>query len=112
MVSFFASAETLTVLVADAARRENRTKSLRDDDDDVDLDDVDAFVEDALCKGLHDDKAWWCEAEESVDGIFFFFFFRGALIRSSKSSFCRVLRSRGGGGGAFGVMAFCLSNET
>ncbi len=46
------------MLVADAARRENRTKSLRDDDDDVDLDDVDAFVEDdALCKGLHDDKA-------------------------------------------------------
>ena len=100
------------MLVADAARRETpRTKSLRDDDDDVDLDDVDAFVEDALCKGLHDDKAWWCEAEESVDGIIFFFF-RGALIRSSKSSFCRVLRSRGGGGGAFGVMAFCLSNET
>ena len=98
------------MLVADAARRENRTKSLRDDDDDVDLDDVDAFVEDdALCKGLHDDKAWWwwCEAEESVDGIIFFFF-RGALIRSS---FCRVLRaSRGKGGGAFGVMAFCLSN--
>ena len=92
MVSFFASAETLTVLVADAARRENRTKSLRDDDDDVDLDDVDAFVDDdALCKGLHDDKAWWCEAEESVDGIIIFFFFRGgALIRSSKSSFCRV----------------------
>ena len=81
------------MLVADAARRETpRTKSLRDDDDDVDLDDVDAFVEDdALCKGLHDDKAWWwCEAEESVDGIIFFFFFRGALIRSSKSSFCRV----------------------
>ena len=99
------------MLVADAARRENRTKSLRDDDDDVDLDDVDAFVEDALCKGLNDDKAWWCEAEESIDGIIFFFF-RGALIRSSKSSFCRVLRSRGGGGGAFGVMAFCLSNET
>ena len=97
------------MLVADAARRENRTKSLRDDDDDVDLDDVDAFVEDALCKGLHDDKAWWwwCEAEESVDGIIFFFF-RGALIRS----FCRVLQSsRGGGGGAFGVMAFCLSNR-
>ena len=65
------------MLVADAARRENRTKSLRDDDDDVDLDDVDAFVEDdALCKGLHDDKAWWCEAEESVDGIIFFFLFR------------------------------------
>ena len=82
------------MLVADAARRENRTKSLRDDDDDVDLDDVDAFVEDdALCKGLHDDKAWWCEAEESVDGIIIiFFFFRGGalIIRSSKSSFCRV----------------------
>ena len=82
------------MLVADAARRENpRTKSLRDDDDDVDLDDVDAFVkDDALCKGLHDDKAWWCEAEESVDGIIIFFFFRGGalIIRSSKSSFCRV----------------------
>ena len=91
------------MLVADAARRENRTKSLRDDDDDVDLDDVDAFVEDALCKGLNDDKAWWCEAEESVDVIIFF---RGALIRSS--SFCQVLRSRGGGGGAFGVMAFVV----
>ena len=80
------------MLVADAARRENRTKSLRDDDDDVDLDDVDAFVEDALCKGLNDDKAWWCEAEESVDGIIIFFFFRGGalIIRSSKSSFCRV----------------------
>ena len=104
MVSFFASAETLTVLVADAARRENRTKSLRDDDDDVDLDDVDAFVEDALCKGLNDDKAWWCDAEESVDVIIFF---RGALIPSSPS-FCQVLRSRGGGGGAFGVMAFVV----
>ena len=81
------------MLVADAARRENRTKSLRDDDDDVDLDDVDAFVEDdALCKGLHDDKAWWCEAGESVDGIIIFFFFRGGalIIRSSKSSFRRV----------------------
>ena len=104
MVSFFASAETLTVLVADAARRENRTKSLRDDDDDVDLDDVDAFVEDALCKGLNDDKARWCDAEESVDVIIFF---RGALIPSS-SSFCQVLRSRGGGGGAFGIMAFVV----
>ena len=103
MVSFFASAETLTVLVADAARRENRTKSLRDDDDDVvEIDVVDAFVEDALCKSLND-KAWWCEAEESGDVIIFF---RGALIRSS--SFCQVLRSRGGGGGAFGEMAFVV----
>ncbi len=95
------------MLVADAARRENRTKSLRDDDDDVDLDDVDAFVEDALCKGLNDDKAWWCEAEESVDVIIFFR--GGALIpSSSSSSFCQVLRSRGRGGGAFGVMAFVV----
>ena len=97
MVSFFASAETLTVLVADAARRENRTKSLRDDDDDVDLDDVDAFVEDALCKGLNDKaRAWWCEAEESVVVIIFC----GAL----RSSFCQpVFFARRGGGGAFGV---------
>ena len=74
------------MLVADAARRENRTKSLRDDDDDVDLDDVDAFVEDdALCKGLHDDKAWWCEAEVCVDGIIIFFFFAAALLFGRRS---------------------------